>query len=871
MTQRSLREFFCGSLRGRVILSVACVHALIMSLFVTDVTVHQRSFLYERQIADSEVLARAISFSVAGWIAAADIPALQKIVEALRSYPELKFIGVADKQGVILAHSDPSKQGFPQTDFPQEATMKIFSRFPDVVDLAVPVSADGRHVGWVRLSIGQEQSARQLARVTRAGFLYALMAIALGSLIAWFLGGWITRRLYAVQNTMRAVQSGNREARSHLTGNDEAADIAREFNAMLDTLNERDLRLQVGEERYRSLIQKLQVAIILYDGKGRILVSNPLAQQLLGISADGPAGTHVAEHSLHFLRENGSATPVEEDPINLILSTKQPLTGYLMGIRVPARDGIMWVLVNADPEFDTEGRVTRILISFMDITERKQAEEVLREAGSYNRSLIEACLDPLMAVGRDGKITDGNFAAELATGFSRNDLLGRNFAQLFTEPEKAEGAFQEAFHRGAMRNAMLVLKHVGGSKMPVLCNAAAFRDKNGEMTGVFAVARDITELKQAEQKLWHLAAIVESSDDAIIGKDLDDRIVSWNRCAERTYGYSAKEVVGRPISILAPPGHEAELSSFLEQIKRGETVEHLETKRLCKDGRLIDVSLTISPIRNEHGQVVGASTVARDITERKRAEQEIQKLNQDLEMRVAERTSELELANKELETFAYSVSHDLRAPLRSIDGFSRILLEDFADKLDENGKKNLEIIRAASQRMAQLIDDILQLSRITRSRIQRLPVDLSAQAALVAEDLKKIEPARTVEIGIEPSCLVFADGNLMRIVLENLLGNAWKFTGNQPNAKIQFGKEIQNGNAVYFVRDNGVGFDMRHASKLFGAFQRLHTTAEFPGTGIGLASVQRIIHRHGGKVWIEARPNEGATAYFTIPNPERTI
>ncbi|MFZ4774326.1 MAG: PAS domain S-box protein [Terrimicrobiaceae bacterium] len=749
MTRPSIRQFLFGSLRGRVILSVACVHALIMTLFVSDVTLHQRSFLYERRIRDSEVLARAISFSVAGWIAAADIPALQKFVEAQRLYPELKFIGIADKQGVILAHSEPSKQRLTLADLPREPRMKIFSRFPDVVDLAVPIFADGQHVGWVRLSVGQELAAKQLARVTRAGILYALMAIVLGSFIAWLLGGWITRRLYAVQDTIKAVRSGNRQARSHLGGADEAADIAREFNSMLDTLDECDVRLRVSEERYRSLIQKLQVAIILYDADGRILVSNPLAQQLLGISADGPAGDHAASHLLHFLHENGSTVPVEEYPINLVLSTKKPLAGYLMGIRIPARDEILWVLVNAEPEFDAEGRVTRALISFVDITERKQAEEVLREAASYNRSLIEACLDPLVAVGRDGKITDGNFAAEQVTGFPRKDLLGRNFAQLFTEPEKAEAAFQEAFHRGAMRNAMLVLKHLSGIKMPVLCNAAAFRDKNGEMIGVFAVARDITEMK--------------------------------------------------------------------------------------------------------------------------RVEQEIQKLNQDLESRVAERTAQLELANKELETFAYSVSHDLRAPLRSIDGFSRILLEDFADKLDENGKKNLEIIRAASQRMAQLIEDILQLSRITRSRIQRLPVDLSAQAALVVDDLKKMEPARSVKIDIEPSCLVFADGNLMRIVLENLLGNAWKFTGNQPNAKIQFGKEIQNGNTVYFVRDNGVGFDMHHASKLFGAFQRLHTTAEFPGTGIGLASVQRIIHRHGGKVWIEARLNEGATAYFTIPNPERTL
>lgn len=386
-----------------------------------------------------------------------------------------------------------------------------------------------------------------------------------------------------------------------------------------------------------------------------------------------------------------------------------------------------------------------------------------------------------------------------------------------------------------------------------------------------SLRQQMSERQQTEEKLRHLAAIVESSDDAIIGKTLDERILSWNRAAERIYGYTAAEIVGRPVSTIVPPDLLGELAGIMDRVKRGERVEHFETTRRRKDGETIHVALTVSPIRDENGKIVAASTIARDITGRKRAEEEIRTLNKELEQRVAQRTSQLELANRELETFAYSVSHDLRAPLRSIEGFSRILLEDHADRLDEEGRKHLNVVCNASRRMSQLIDDILQLSRITRSPLRRSPVDLGALAAAVAEEFRKIEPERAVEFFIGPECVVSADGNLMRIVLENLIGNAWKFTGKTPEAKIWFGTEIREGTPVYFVKDNGVGFDMKYADKLFGAFQRLHTSAEFPGTGIGLASVQRIVHRHGGKVWIEGKPNGGACVYFTIPQEENLL
>jgi light-regulated signal transduction histidine kinase (bacteriophytochrome) len=242
----------------------------------------------------------------------------------------------------------------------------------------------------------------------------------------------------------------------------------------------------------------------------------------------------------------------------------------------------------------------------------------------------------------------------------------------------------------------------------------------------------------------------------------------------------------------------------------------------------------------------------------------VRHINAELEQRVADRTAALEAANKELEAFSYSVSHDLRTPLRSIDGFSQALLEDYGDVLDKTGHDYLRRVRAAAQRMAELIDDMIMLARVTRSEMHRTTVDLSALAQSIAANLQAADPDRQGTWQIAENVTAEGDTRLLRVALENLLGNAWKFTGKQPTATITFGTTDRDGERVYFVRDDGAGFDMTYANKLFGAFQRLHDLNEFPGTGIGLATVARIIHRHGGRVWAEGAVGKGATFYFTL-------
>ncbi len=363
--------------------------------------------------------------------------------------------------------------------------------------------------------------------------------------------------------------------------------------------------------------------------------------------------------------------------------------------------------------------------------------------------------------------------------------------------------------------------------------------------------------------------IVNTATDAIIGVDQAQRIVLFNHGAEVIFGYNASEILGQPLDRLLPERfgttHHRHMHNFAAAPETGRLMsKRREILGRRKDGTEFPAEASISKL-TEKGRTF-FTTILHDVTKRKQNEAEIRHLNENLERKVIERTVELAAANKELEAFSYSVSHDLRAPLRSIDGFSQALLEDYAGSLDNRARDYLNRVRAATQRMGHLIDDMLMLSNVTRTEMRRETADLSALAADVLADLQKNEPERKIDWHIEPGLIAQGDAHLLRVVLVNLLSNAWKFTSKTANAKIEFGAmRNTEGMPEFFVRDNGAGFDTAYADKLFGAFQRLHLTSEFPGTGIGLATVQRIVHRHGGQVRGAGVPGQGATFYFTLP------
>jgi len=364
-------------------------------------------------------------------------------------------------------------------------------------------------------------------------------------------------------------------------------------------------------------------------------------------------------------------------------------------------------------------------------------------------------------------------------------------------------------------------------------------------------------LRASEERFRLLVTGVK--DYAILMLDPEGRVASWNAGAERIKGYHAEEILGKHFSVFYPA----------EEVERGKP--HFELKVAAREGRIEDegwrvrrdgsqfwANVVITALRDEKGRLRGFGKVTRDMTERRSAEEDMETRN-----------AQLEAANEELRAFSYSVSHDLRAPLRAIDGFSLAVLEDYETKLDTEGKTYLQRIRVAAGRMGQLIDGMLNLARISRAGIVRERVDLSPLAEEIAAELQASQPQRKATIVIPPNLPVKGDRLLLRVVLENLLSNAWKFTSERPTTHIEVGMKANGRKTVHFVRDNGAGFDMQHADKLFGVFQRLHRENEFPGTGVGLATVQRIIHRHGGRIWAEAAPGEGATFYFVLGDEPR--
>jgi len=752
----------------------------------------------------------------------------------------------------------------------------------------------------------QSAVEQRMAELTRTKVVFAAAIMLSDLLVGLLLAGLVLAPIRALSRATAAVAAGDLAVRVPVPSRaDELGQLAQHFNVMVDRLeaqakdvasgqdqleqkvNERTAELlqakraleaevnerrrahaelAVRESELRSALDKAArhqgrltalfesgiVGVIVGTLDGRIIEINDTLLDMLGYTRDEVLSGKVPwtaltppewkprdEEALSTLRQEGTLAVREKEYL------------HKDGHRVPVMAA--WKVLD-DPSNEAISIV-------LDLSHNRRAALAISHLGQMRaseaqfRALLEAVPDGVVISRADGEITYVNGQTERLFGYDRTELIGQPVEVLIPERlRQAHPGHRRDYSAAPQVRPMggkreLYGRRRNGDEVPIEVSLSPL---HGEQPLVISSIRDITERKRAEELRFHLAAIVESSGDAIIGKTLEGIITSWNDGATRIFGYTAEEIIGRSITVLIPPERQHEEPAILARLANGERIEQFDTIRLRKDGRLIDVSLTSSPVRDSHGRLIGASKIVRDITERRRGEEALARAK-DL----------AEAASRELEAFSYSVAHDLRAPLRGMNGFAHLLLTSFGDKLDAEGQDWLQEIVQNAKKMAELIDALLSLARVTRSELKVETVDLSAAAAEIVAQLRAADPGRNVETRLQEGLSVEGDPRLLRALLDNLLGNAWKFSGKVPVAHIEFGA-VPDAPGTFFVRDDGAGFAMTYAGMLFAPFQRLHTTAEFSGTGIGLATAQRIVRRHGGRIWAEGAVGQGATFFFTL-------
>jgi PAS domain S-box-containing protein len=626
--------------------------------------------------------------------------------------------------------------------------------------------------------------------------------------------------------------------------------------------------MRESEERYRVLVDHMEEGYIVFRG-GRIRFANRRFAEVMGIPVEkligenfwrflAPESQQQARQTYETLKVGGKAPHIQE----YVYLTEDRR-------RIPVEVSMSEITYEGKPSY---------AVVLRDVTERKRAEEALRKSEEQYRLLADNVTDVIWTMDINLQFTYISPSVTRQRGYSVEEAMALGMegsltpaslkvaAKAILEGLSAETKGQKDLSRTWTVELEMYCKD--GSTIWTEMQATFLRDPDGQAVGILGVARDIAERKRAEGELrrseQQFRALIENAQDAIVIVNPDATVRYESSSMERLTGRKTKGRIGKnALDFCHPDDITYVMGDFIQLLENQVPMVHTDIRYKHRNGRWRTFEVVATNLI-DNPAVGGIVLNLRDITESKRAEEEIRRLNEDLEQRVVERTVQLQAVNDELEAFAYSVSHDLRAPLRSIDGFSQVLLEDYTEKLDDEGKDHLQRVRSASQRMAQLIDDLLNLSRLTRGTMRYEEVDLTALAQTIAGELERSQPERDVDFTIAPDLVVEGDAHLLQVALENLLSNAWKFTKKSGRARIELGCAETNGKSTYFVRDNGAGFDMTYAGKLFSAFQRLHSQKEFEGSGIGLATVQRIINRHGGKIWAEGAVGQGATFYFTL-------
>jgi len=563
-------------------------------------------------------------------------------------------------------------------------------------------------------------------------------------------------------------------------------------------------------------------------------------------------------------------------------------------IKNRAKDGsIYWVDTTIVPSLTSEGKPRQYLAIRAAITERKRAEEALHESQERFRLLLDGVKDyAIYMLDPAGHVISWNEGAARIKGYRSEEILGKHFSCFYVpedcEADKPSRELRESVSQGRFEEKARRVRKDGSVFWADIVITPMY-DDSGTLKGFSKVARDITEHKQAEEQqvsqaeeLAHsrqalesqtlmLQSVLNSMAEGLVAADEQGKFVIWNTAAEKILGMGATDLPSQEWTEHYGLFLTDTVTPFPKEqvpIIRAIRGEVSTTEMFVRNPKIVEgawIEVCAGPLKDKHGVVRGGVAAFRDITRSRAYERKIRELNDELEHRVTERTAQLETANKELEAFSYSVSHDLRAPLRHISGFSQMLVEEFGSTLEPGAQHYLDRIQAGTQKMGLLVDELLNLARLGRHALRLQPTGLNAIVAEVLAILQPEREGRQVEWIVADLPAVECDPVLVKQIFQNLLANALKFTRPRAHAVIEVNhQQATDGQVVFMVRDNGIGFNMKYVDKLFGVFQRLHSADEFEGTGIGLVTVQRIVHKHGGRVWAEAELDKGAAFYFTL-------
>ena len=839
-----LKKLLVGTLRAQLIVGMTLVIATIMSLFILDQIRRQHSVMFEQQTDQASALARSVATSAAVWVAARDYGGLHEIVASIAPYPDLQHAIVLDLKGLVLAHSDAGRQGLYLTDMPKQGEARILHRGPSYIDVASPVMLAQKQIGWVRIGLSTHSIDARLAQLTRDGVFYALIAILLSVFVSALASRYLTRRLHAIQQVANSVQSGVSAMRVVVSGDDEAAHLARQINFMLDTLVQREETLRLSEEQMATSQQIGGTGSwIYYIASNKIRAS---AHSLALFGFPNEVRDYPLEDFLGCIENSARVSRTLAAVIGEGL-------GYDDEFTINPRDGSAQKIIHSSGrlEKDGQGNPLRIFGFIQDVTERKKSEE----ERNWLLKIIEDAPDFIATYDMQGHLKYLNKAGARLVGLPEEVDLTRLEIKDMHSAQAGRRVLEEGIPAVLMQGywqSENALQSRDGHEIPVSQLLMVHRDASGNPQLLSTIMRDITFSKQTEDKLREnerkLSVILDSVDAFIYLKDTRGRYLFANRPVRVLFDATMEQIIGQTDEKF----FDAETAALLRVkelpvFEQGETLRSEDTNFI--NGQARTYLSTKLPLRNEAGEIYALCGISTDISLRKQREAELLRSNVDLEQ------------------FSYAVSHDMRQPLRMISSYLQLLEIKLSDQLNGEKRDYFDCAIEGAKRIDQMLVALLEYSRVGRTGEPQVWVDSRSLLDLV---LKFLQPelaeaqAQLSIVGEWPS--IYASRDEITRLMQNLIGNAAKYRVAGRVPEIEIASQAVKNEWTLRVTDNGIGIKDDQIKQLFQMFRRLHSRETFQGTGVGLALCRKIAEHHQGRIYAEsAGVGQGSTFCVVLP------